>query len=48
MEPDPFDLTGCCALVALYRTLGLEEVVASESDILDGLALSVLDRTVAG
>ncbi len=33
---------GCCALVAIYRTLGLEEVVVSEADILDGLALSLL------
>jgi exopolyphosphatase/guanosine-5'-triphosphate,3'-diphosphate pyrophosphatase len=32
---------GCCALVAIYRTLGLEEVLVSESDILDGLALSL-------
>lgn len=35
---------GCCALVALYRRLGFDEVLASESDILDGLALSVLAR----
>lgn len=35
---------GCCALVAIYRTLGLDEVLVSEADILDGLALSVLDR----
>ncbi|MBI2710884.1 MAG: exopolyphosphatase [Actinobacteria bacterium] len=33
---------GCCALVALYRTLGLDEVLVSESDILDGLALSLV------
>jgi exopolyphosphatase/guanosine-5'-triphosphate,3'-diphosphate pyrophosphatase len=33
---------GCCALVALYRTLGFDEVLVSESDILDGLAASVL------
>lgn len=33
---------GCCALVALYRTLGLDEVLVSEADILDGLAASVL------
>jgi exopolyphosphatase/guanosine-5'-triphosphate,3'-diphosphate pyrophosphatase len=33
---------GCCALVALYRTLGIEEVLVSEADILDGLALSLL------
>jgi exopolyphosphatase/guanosine-5'-triphosphate,3'-diphosphate pyrophosphatase len=35
---------GCCALVALYRRLGWEEVVVSESDILDGLALSVAEQ----
>ena len=35
---------GCCALVALYRRLGLDEVLVSESDILDGLAASVADR----
>ncbi|CAN5612564.1 Ppx/GppA phosphatase family protein [soil metagenome] len=34
---------GCCALVAVYRTLGLDEVLVSEADILDGLAASVLD-----
>jgi exopolyphosphatase/guanosine-5'-triphosphate,3'-diphosphate pyrophosphatase len=34
---------GCCALVAVYRTLGLDEVLVSEADILDGLALSLLD-----
>jgi exopolyphosphatase/guanosine-5'-triphosphate,3'-diphosphate pyrophosphatase len=33
---------GCCALVAIYRRLGLDQIVASESDILDGLARSVL------
>ena len=33
---------GCCALVALYRTLGFDEVLVSEADILDGLAASVL------
>lgn len=33
---------GCCALVAIYRTLGLDEVLVSEADILDGLALSIL------
>jgi exopolyphosphatase/guanosine-5'-triphosphate,3'-diphosphate pyrophosphatase len=31
---------GCCALVAIYRRLGLEEVLVSEADILDGLARS--------
>ncbi len=34
---------GCCALVAVYRTLGLDEILVSESDILDGLALSLLE-----
>lgn len=33
---------GCCALVALYRRLGIDEVLVSEADILDGLALSLL------
>lgn len=33
---------GCCALVAIYRRLSLEEVLCSEADILDGLALSLL------
>lgn len=33
---------GCCALVAVYRHLGIEEVLVSESDILDGLAMSLV------
>ncbi|MEZ5179958.1 MAG: Ppx/GppA phosphatase family protein [Acidimicrobiales bacterium] len=33
---------GCCALVAIYRRLALDEVLVSEADILDGLALSLL------
>jgi exopolyphosphatase/guanosine-5'-triphosphate,3'-diphosphate pyrophosphatase len=33
---------GCCALVAIMRRLSLEEIVCSEADILDGLALSLL------
>jgi exopolyphosphatase/guanosine-5'-triphosphate,3'-diphosphate pyrophosphatase len=32
---------GCCALVAFVRTLGVEEVLVSESDILDGLVASL-------
>jgi len=32
---------GCCALVALVRTLGIDEVLVSESDILDGLVASL-------
>jgi exopolyphosphatase / guanosine-5'-triphosphate,3'-diphosphate pyrophosphatase len=34
---------GCCVLVALFRHLGFDEMIVSESDILDGLALSLLD-----
>lgn len=33
---------GCCALVAILRRLGIDEVLCSEADILDGLALSLL------
>jgi exopolyphosphatase/guanosine-5'-triphosphate,3'-diphosphate pyrophosphatase len=33
---------GCCALVAILRRFGLDEIVCSEADILDGLALSLL------
>ncbi|MCB1038953.1 MAG: exopolyphosphatase, partial [Acidimicrobiales bacterium] len=33
---------GCCALVAILRRLSLDEIVCSEADILDGLALSLL------
>jgi exopolyphosphatase/guanosine-5'-triphosphate,3'-diphosphate pyrophosphatase len=33
---------GCCALVAILRRLALDEIVCSEADILDGLALSLL------
>ncbi len=33
---------GCCALVAIMRTFGMDELVVSEADILDGLALSQL------
>lgn len=32
---------GCCALVAIYRRLALEEILVSEADILDGLARSL-------
>jgi exopolyphosphatase/guanosine-5'-triphosphate,3'-diphosphate pyrophosphatase len=34
---------GCCVLVAIYRRLALDEILVSESDILDGLARSLLD-----
>jgi exopolyphosphatase/guanosine-5'-triphosphate,3'-diphosphate pyrophosphatase len=33
---------GCCVLVAILRRFGFDEMVVSESDILDGLALSLL------
>lgn len=47
LEPARADVIvgGCCALVALVRTLGIDEVLVSESDILDGLVLSLADRT---
>ena len=32
---------GCCVLVAIFRRLGLAEVLVSEADILDGLAYSL-------
>jgi exopolyphosphatase/guanosine-5'-triphosphate,3'-diphosphate pyrophosphatase len=34
---------GCCALVAILRRLSLEEILCSEADILDGLAMSLLE-----
>lgn len=34
---------GCCVLVAILRRLALDEIVCSEADILDGLALSLLE-----
>ncbi|MEJ7583820.1 MAG: Ppx/GppA phosphatase family protein [Acidimicrobiales bacterium] len=34
---------GCCILVAIVRFFGLAEILVSEADILDGLALSLLD-----
>jgi exopolyphosphatase / guanosine-5'-triphosphate,3'-diphosphate pyrophosphatase len=34
---------GCCVLVALFRRFGFDEMIVSEADILDGLALSLLD-----
>jgi exopolyphosphatase/guanosine-5'-triphosphate,3'-diphosphate pyrophosphatase len=33
---------GCCILVALLRTVGIDEVLVSESDILDGLVAGLL------
>jgi exopolyphosphatase / guanosine-5'-triphosphate,3'-diphosphate pyrophosphatase len=35
-------VAGCCVLVAIFRRFGFEEMVVSEADILDGLALSLL------
>ncbi|MEX2293545.1 MAG: Ppx/GppA phosphatase family protein [Acidimicrobiales bacterium] len=35
---------GCCVLVGLFRTLGIEEMLVSEADILDGLVLSLAER----
>jgi exopolyphosphatase/guanosine-5'-triphosphate,3'-diphosphate pyrophosphatase len=33
---------GCCVLVAILRRFGFDELIVSESDILDGLALSLV------
>jgi exopolyphosphatase/guanosine-5'-triphosphate,3'-diphosphate pyrophosphatase len=43
LEPARADVIvgGCCALVAFVRTLGIDEVLVSESDILDGLVASL-------
>ncbi len=44
LEPGRVDtiVGGCCALVAVFRTFALDQIVVSEADILDGLALSQL------
>jgi exopolyphosphatase/guanosine-5'-triphosphate,3'-diphosphate pyrophosphatase len=34
---------GCCVLVAIFRRFGFDEMIVSEADILDGLALSLAD-----
>jgi exopolyphosphatase / guanosine-5'-triphosphate,3'-diphosphate pyrophosphatase len=34
---------GCCVLVALFRRFGFDEMIVSEADILDGLALSLVE-----
>lgn len=46
LEPARGDVIvgGCCVLVALFRTLGLDELLVSESDILDGLVFSLAER----
>lgn len=35
---------GCCVLVGLFRTLGIDELLVSEADILDGLVFSLAER----
>lgn len=35
---------GCCVLVAIFRSFALDQLLVSEADILDGLALAQLDR----
>jgi exopolyphosphatase/guanosine-5'-triphosphate,3'-diphosphate pyrophosphatase len=35
---------GCCVLVGLFRTLGIDDLLVSEADILDGLVFSLADR----
>jgi len=47
LEPARADVIvgGCCLLVALFRTLGLQELLVSESDILDGLVASLARPT---
>lgn len=46
LEPARADVIvgGLCVLVGLYRTLGLDELLVSESDILDGLVFSLAAR----
>lgn len=34
---------GCCVLVGLFRTLGIDELLVSEADILDGLVFTLAD-----
>mgnify|MGYP003409376695 CR=1 FL=1 len=36
---------GCCVLVQIFRTFGFEECLVSESDILDGLVMRLLEST---
>jgi exopolyphosphatase/guanosine-5'-triphosphate,3'-diphosphate pyrophosphatase len=45
LEPERADVivAGCCILVAIFRHWGFDECLVSEADILDGLALSLLD-----
>jgi exopolyphosphatase/guanosine-5'-triphosphate,3'-diphosphate pyrophosphatase len=48
LEPARVDVIvgGCCVLVSLLRTLGADELLVSESDILDGLVQSLAERLV--
>jgi len=45
LEPERGDVIvgGCCVLVAIFRHWGFDECLVSEADILDGLALSLLE-----
>ena len=45
LEPERADVIvgGMCVLVTIMRRFGLREMLVSESDILDGLAMSILD-----
>ena len=45
LDPGRADVivAGCCILVAIFRHWGFDECLVSEADILDGLALSLLD-----
>ena len=46
LEPQRADVIvgGLCVLVQIMRRFGFDECLVSEADILDGLAMSVLDR----
>jgi exopolyphosphatase/guanosine-5'-triphosphate,3'-diphosphate pyrophosphatase len=46
LEPARADVIvgGCCVLVALFRSLGVDDLLVSEADILDGLVFSLADR----
>jgi len=45
LEPERADVIvgGMCVLVSVFRKLGFDECLVSEADILDGLAMSLLD-----
>ena len=45
LEPERGDVIvgGCCVLVAIFRHWGFDECLVSEADILDGLALSLME-----